>query len=154
MKINNERVFLSLHPKGKKIDYRALANQVRLEIDLNNQKISAYLTYFIGLMSIIVTLYLFLLDNNLPLKYSMLYLILSIVIVLIFICKINKIIKKNEREIEGYMGLQGHLAGSKMFVLEGTKEGVKQILNNLDKIPGIERKNLMDISKELGEEKN
>lgn len=145
MKKGHERVFLNLHPEGKKVDYQALANQVRLEIDLNNQKISSYLTYFIGLISIVITFYLFLLDNRLPLMYSVIYLTLSFVIVLTFIYKMRKIIIKNERGIEGYMGLQAYLSGSKMFVLEGTKDIIKNIMENLNKIPGIKKKDLMNI---------
>lgn len=154
MKIGHERAFLNLCPEGKKVDYQALANQVRLEIDLNNQKISSYLTYFIGLISIVITLYLFLLDNHPPLVYSVIYLTLSFVIVLTFICKIRKIIVKNEREIDGYMGLQAYLAGSKMFVLEGTPKGIKNIMENLNKIPRVKKKDLMNIVREEDSKNN
>ena len=148
MKIGHVREFLSLHPKDKKVDYHALANQVRLEIDLNNQGISSYITYLIGLVTIVLSLYLFLIDNGINLVYSIAYLLLSLGAVLFFVYKINRIIKKNEKSIEGYMGIQGHLAGSKMFVLEGTPEEIKKTLENLNKIPGLEKKDLMDITTE------
>ena len=148
MKIGHVREFLSLHPKDKKVDYHALANQVRLEIDLNNQGISSYITYLIGLVTIVLSLYLFLIDNGINLVYSIAYLLLSLGAVLFFVYKINRIIKKNEKSIEGYMGIQGHFAGSKMFVLEGTPEEIKKTLENLNKIPGLEKKDLMDITTE------
>ena len=147
MKFGHERIFLNLHLEGKKVDYQALANQTRLEIDFNNQKISSYLAYFIGLVSIFLAIYLFLLDNKLSLLYSVFYLLLFLGITLFLIYKIKQIVKKNEREIEGYMGIQAYLAGSRIFVLEGTKEGVKKIMEDMNKIPGIKKKDLMDILK-------
>ena len=147
MKVGHERIFLNLHPKDKNADYQALANQVRLEIDLNNQKISSYLSYFIGLLSITISLYLFLLDRGLSQTHSGLYLVFSLCVILFFIYKINRITKKNEREIEGYMGLQAYLSGSKMFVLEGSKKEIKKVLDTMDKIPGLEKQDLMNIAK-------
>ena len=152
LKKGHERVFLNLHPNNKKVDYQALANQVRLEIDLNNQKTSSYLAYFLGIISVFITIYIFLLNTGLDIKYSLIYLGFFIIIILIFILKMNRIIKINEGKIEGYMGIQSYLSGSKLFILEGKKKKIEETIKNLSKIPGLKKKDLMgNLKKEAKE---
>lgn len=138
MSLFKASVWMAVPIKGKKINYQAYLEQLKLLIELNSQELTKYTTYLIGLLSIVVPLYASFYALSLSIEWFVGLFILNLFAVLRLLIRMYNVNRVNRELIEAYCNIQSKRAGYRLIQMEGNLKEMKELIKEAREEYGLE----------------
>jgi cell division protein FtsW (lipid II flippase) len=145
------RVFISVRSDKEKMNYKAHLEQMNLLIGINNASLSTYNSYLIALLSIMIPIFVTLFIAEAPLWLIITFIVINAIIIYFLIRKINTLSYSNNQMVEAFNGIQSKRIGSRMFILEGNRKQVFELMRKLGEKATKVSPSLSNLEKVYGE---
>ena len=126
-------VWIFAHKKGANTNKKETAEMHKTLLEQNTQEIFAITNYVLLLFTITAAIYVVFQTMGVGSICYVLLLVVTFVVSVLLYLRIRRIERRNKLLLESYMTIQTSLAGGRLWLLEGTDEGITKSMKMLRK---------------------